>query len=427
MINILISISRILVGSLFIVSGLIKANDTLGFSYKLIEYFEPEVLNLEFLIPIALPLSAFICLFEIVLGAMVLFGTKMKWASWLLLLMIIFFTFLTFYSAYFNKVTDCGCFGDAIKLTPWQSFTKDVVLLFFVGILFIFRNKIEPNTLKKDQILLPISGVLIALFGVLMLGWPFVILFFIIMLAVIFALKKLPNEKVAENASMIGSIFVSLVFVIYTLTYLPVKDFRPYAEGKSLIEGMKSAEELGKEAPIFATNYLLKNKSTGEEKEYSSVEYMQNEMWNEWEYVDAIGDPYKVKDGYEPPIHDFNLFDADGYDLTQEILANDKALLVVAYDLAKCNEDQVKANIEVFNELSSKGVKCYFLTASVEDEVSAIIKNTGLNIPVLSADAITLKTIVRANPGFVYLENGVVKKKWSGNVSKSASDILANS
>ena len=111
-------LSRLVVGALFIISGLIKANDAIGFSYKLEEYFAADVLNLEFLIPFALVMAAAICIVEIVLGVMVLIGSRPKLASWSLLGMIVFFTFLTFYSAYFNKVTDCGCFGDAIKLTP---------------------------------------------------------------------------------------------------------------------------------------------------------------------------------------------------------------------------------------------------------------------------------------------------------------------
>ena len=108
--------SRLIVGILFIFSGLIKANDTIGFSYKLEEYFSADVLNLEFLIPLALVMAAVICVFEVVAGIMVLIGSRPKLTNWSLMLMIIFFTFLTFYSAYFNKVTDCGCFGDAIKL-----------------------------------------------------------------------------------------------------------------------------------------------------------------------------------------------------------------------------------------------------------------------------------------------------------------------
>ena len=140
-------ISRMLVGALFIVSGLIKANDAVGFSYKLEEYF--TVFGTLWMNDYALILAAFVCILEIILGVAVIFGTRMVTVSWLLLLMIVFFTFLTFYSAYFNKVTDCGCFGDALKLTPWQSFTKDLVLLFFVLIIFIDRK----NTLVVFAVL----------------------------------------------------------------------------------------------------------------------------------------------------------------------------------------------------------------------------------------------------------------------------------
>ena len=138
----IVTICRILVGVLFIISGLIKANDPIGFSYKLQEYF--EVFGMEFFVPFALTLSVLITVFEIVCGIATLIGSTMKLFSWLLLLMIIFFTFLTFYSAYFNKVTDCGCFGDALHLTPWQSFTKDIVLLVWILPIFLWRNKIQP-------------------------------------------------------------------------------------------------------------------------------------------------------------------------------------------------------------------------------------------------------------------------------------------
>src|SRR5690606_6578086 len=115
-----------------IISGLIKLNDPVGFSFKLEEYFSTGVLDLPFLIPYALAIALFLVIFEVMLGIMLLMGYQARFTVWNLLLMIIFFTFLTFYSAYFNKVTDCGCFGDAIKLTPWESFTKDVVLLLLI-------------------------------------------------------------------------------------------------------------------------------------------------------------------------------------------------------------------------------------------------------------------------------------------------------
>ncbi|MBO6632513.1 MAG: DoxX family membrane protein, partial [Psychroserpens sp.] len=125
----LVNISRILVGALFIFSGFIKLNDPLGFSYKLQEYFSYDVLNIPSLIPYALGLAVFVVVFEVVLGVFLLIGYKPKFTVWSLLAMIIFFTFLTFYAAYFDKVKDCGCFGDFLKLTPWQSFWKDVILL----------------------------------------------------------------------------------------------------------------------------------------------------------------------------------------------------------------------------------------------------------------------------------------------------------
>ena len=139
-----VGFSRLVVGVLFIISGLIKLNDPVGFSFKLEEYFSPAVLNLSFLEPYALAISIFVVIVEVLLGILLLIGFKPKYTAWSLLAMIVFFTFLTFYSAYYNKVTDCGCFGDAIKLTPWESFTKDVVLLVLILILVKGLDYIKP-------------------------------------------------------------------------------------------------------------------------------------------------------------------------------------------------------------------------------------------------------------------------------------------
>ncbi|WP_311196051.1 DoxX family protein [Antarcticibacterium sp. 1MA-6-2] len=152
--KVVVGIARILVGILFIISGFIKLNDPLGFSYKLQEYFSAQVLNLEFLIPFSLVLAIVLVIFELVLGIMLLIGYLPKFTVWSLLLMIIFFTFLTFYSAYFEKVKDCGCFGDAIPLTPWESFYKDLVLLVLILILFFYRKLITPVLAPKH----PIAG-----------------------------------------------------------------------------------------------------------------------------------------------------------------------------------------------------------------------------------------------------------------------------
>ncbi len=408
----LLLVSRILVGSLFIVSGLIKANDTLGFSYKLVEYFEPAVLNLEFLIPVALPLAFLICVVEVVLGATVLFGYRPKLTAWLLLGMIVFFTFLTFYSAYFNKVTDCGCFGDAIKLTPWQSFYKDVALLFFILIIFIKRGNIQENTPVQDKIILPISLLLIVLFSTAMLGWSFPWIFTIIMFLGVAAIKY--GLKASTDWAHIGWIkLITIAFAAHTLYYLPIKDFRPYAVGKSIPEGMKSAEELGLEAPEYATNYILKNKTSGEEKEVRSDVYMKNKMWDQWDYVESVGQPFKVKDGYEPPIHDFGIMSTDGEERTWDILEHPKPVfLVIAYDLAKTSESGIEELKALAQQAKQQGMPFYGLSASGLEEVSSFKVNNALNFDFLSADGIVLKTIVRSNPGLLILDQGVIKGKW---------------
>jgi len=150
-------LSRILVGVLFIVSGFIKLNDPVGFSFKLEEYFSVGVLDLPVLMPFALAIAFFVVVFEVLLGVFLLLGYQLKFTLWSLLSMIVFFTFLTFYSAYFNKVTDCGCFGDAIKLTPWESFTKDIILLILILLLFSgkkYLNILLPTSWTKGVVVL---------------------------------------------------------------------------------------------------------------------------------------------------------------------------------------------------------------------------------------------------------------------------------
>ena len=278
-------ISRLLVGSLFIISGLIKANDPVGFSYKLKDYFAADVLNMEWLIPFALVFAVIICVVEIVLGFATVMGSKMKLVSWLLLLMIIFFTFLTFYSAYFEKVTDCGCFGDALKLTPWQSFSKDAVLLIFVLVIFLKRKAIELNSDKENLIYGAVSLILITIFsvGILHNPWSFPIGFTAVILVGIIILKK--NELLREKTDQIVFIvpaLLSIIFSAYVLMHLPIKDFRPYAENKSILEGMKDCTEVGKDCPEYLVIYKMKSTETGETKTVNSKEYLEKKIWEEF-------------------------------------------------------------------------------------------------------------------------------------------------
>ena len=194
--KLLVQLSRIIVGALFIFSGFVKLIDPIGSQYKFQEYFSESVLNMEFLIPYALLFSIFLIIAEILLGVMILIGYKPKFTVWSLFFLTLIFLFLTWYSAYYNKVTDCGCFGDAIKLSTWETFYKNVILIAFIIILMI-----------KVDLIKPIFGGKI----------PKVITFL--------------------------SLAVFLYIVQHVLTHLPIIDFRAYAIGKNLEKGMEYPED----------------------------------------------------------------------------------------------------------------------------------------------------------------------------------------
>ena len=215
----LITILRIIVGVVFIISGVVKTIDPIGFSYKLEEYFSESVLNLPFLIPYVLVFSTVFVIFEVILGIFLLLGIFKKFTLTNLLFLIVIFTFLTFYSAYYDKVRDCGCFGDFLKLKPWESFTKDIILLIMILIIGFGCKHIQP----------------------------------------IF------NTKLRNSIAFIG-IFITCWIAYKGIFHLPLIDFRAYAEGKNLIEGRKSAEELGVKPPKLATFYTLNHLKTKEQK-----------------------------------------------------------------------------------------------------------------------------------------------------------------
>lgn len=353
--NFLVQFSRIFVGLLFIVSGLIKLNDPVGFSYKLAEYFSEPVLNMPVFIPYALGIAVAIVIFEAVLGFMLLIGFKPKFTVWSLLLMIVFFTFLTFYSAYFNKVTDCGCFGDALKLTPWQSFTKDVVLLFFIIILFLNVKLIKP----------------------------------------------LFNGNF-RNALVSLSLILSMYMGYYVLNHLPLKDFRAYKVGANIQKGM----EIPEGAPQSVVEMVFIYKVNGVEKRYTDKE-LGNIPPNAV-FVDRIDNV--ISEGYKPPIHDFTM-EKDGSDYKDELLQEPKLLMFVAYDLQKSDKKGMEQLEKLHRKAKAKGYKVIAMTASLEEEILKAKKAYGFTFDFYFCDATTLKTIERANPSIVLLENGTIRQK----------------
>jgi uncharacterized membrane protein YphA (DoxX/SURF4 family) len=431
------TISRLFVGALFIISGLIKANDPLGFSYKLEEYFAPDVLNWTLFQGTEVFLAAFISIGEIVLGAALIAGEKAKLSSWLLLIMMVFFTFLTGYTAIGNwffenqshsftqsmegllgfaasdihYFKDCGCFGDAIPFTPWDSFVKDLVLMVFTLVIFKTRNSIVPNTMAQDKVMYGVALGLIAAFSVLVTNWWFPIGFTILL----FGGMLLVKSKVAENAGWImGAVAfaITTIFPVYTLSYVPVKDFRPYALGENLPNNMVIPE--GQEPPLYTVDYTMKSKTTGEEIVVSAIEYLDQKVWENKDLeIVATGDQYLVKEGYEPPIHDFVLESSTtGEDFTQHILGLDYVLLWVAYDLNKSNQAAQQTVAALSREAKEAQIPIYMLTASDFTKAQNFKQQYGIDIETFSCDGTTLKTVIRSNPGLIVLHQGTVIGKY---------------
>lgn len=353
--NIIVQFSRVFVGLLFIISGLIKLNDPVGFSYKLGEYFGETVLNLPFFVPYSLALAVFIVIFETVLGFMLLIGFKPKFTIWSLLLMIVFFTFLTFYSAYFNKVTDCGCFGDALKLTPWQSFTKDVILLFFILILFLNIKLVKP------------------LFN-----------------------ANFRNALVSLTIVLCG-------FMGYwVLNHLPLKDFRAYKVGTNIQKGM----EIPEGAPKTVVEMIFVYKVNGVNKNFTEKDLMN--LPEGATFVDRID--RIVSEGYKPPIHDF-VMEKDGSDYKDELLQEPKLLMFVTYDLSKSDKKGMQILENLNQKAKAKGYKVIAMTASPEGEIEKAKKEFGYTFDFYFCDGTALKTIERANPSIVLLKKGTIIQK----------------
>jgi uncharacterized membrane protein YphA (DoxX/SURF4 family) len=353
--NIITQFSRLFVGILFIISGLIKLNDPIGFSYKLDEYFSEPVFNMPYFVPFTLAIALFLVILEVVLGVMLLIGYKSKYTTNSLLLLVVLFTFLTFYSAYFDVVKDCGCFGDALHLTPWQSFSKDIILLFFILILFFNKNLIKPLFSNSIQnIITYLSIVLCAFMG------------------------------------------------FWVINHLPIKDFRPYKVGTNIRTAMEIPEGAAKSLVEMVFIY----KVNGVDKEFTQKDLMS--LPEGATFVDRIDKV--IVQGYLPPIHDFKL-ELQGQDETQTILSKENVLLIVAHDLKKSNKSALKDCINLYKKAVAKGYYVAVLTGSSNDVITSVKKEYGFEFDFLYCDATTLKTIERANPSYVLLHYGSVGQK----------------
>lgn len=357
--KIIAQLSRIFVGVLFILSGLVKLNDPMGFSYKLEEYFSEAVLNLPFLIPYAVAIAVTLVIAEVILGVALLLGYKRKLTLMLLFLMIVFFTFLTFYSAYFNKVTDCGCFGDAVPLTPWGSFTKDIVLLILILIIMRYKEAIQP----------------------------------------IFSNKI--------NTSLIFiSLVLSGIMGYWVLNHLPLKDFRVYKVGTDIMKGMEVPEDASRAVYEMSFFYEV----NGEERKFSDKELTKLPAGAKF----IRREDKLISEGFQPAIHDLSM-EKDGEDYLGEMLAEPKLVWIISYDLTRADEKGLAAMKDFANKAIVQGYVVAGMSASAQNLVDDVQKKYNLPFDFYACDGTTLKTIERGNPSIVVLENGVIveKRHWN--------------
>jgi len=350
----LVNFSRLFVGLLFIFSGLIKINDPVGFSFKLEEYFGPTVFNIDFLLPYVLPLAIFIVVVEVLLGVFLLIGLKKEFTIYSLFAMIVFFTFLTWYSAYFNKVTDCGCFGDAIKLTPWESFTKDIILLVFIIILMIGLKYIKPLFTNKLQYSIPVI-----------------------------------------------SLVICILIVNQVLSHLPLLDFRPYKIGNNIIENMITPEDSKK--AIFRYDWLFNVE--GEKKIISTSGSFPSV---EGDFISV--DTELLEEGYEPPIHDFSM-ELDDIDYTDDLMQEEKLLIFVFYNISKIESEAMDDLKESLSIAMDNNYKIIGLTASGNEDVNNFKSKFLVDLDFYFCDETALKTIVRSNPAALKLHKGTIIQK----------------
>ena len=344
----------LLVGIVFIFSGLIKLNDPVGTAIKLEEYFEVFAADFGsfflrfkgFSRTLSITLSAG----EVILGTSLLLRYQLNWVLRLLLAMTIFFGFLTFYSAYFNKVTDCGCFGDAIKLTPWTSFVKDMVLL--AAILVLLRSHqrwLKPFSRR------PLIGTVLV-------------------------------TSVAGIAVGIG---------VWALGHLPIFDLLPYRRGNDIGKLMKPEEP---------ARYVYTFVKDGQE--------VRSETWlNDPPYKYKAMEVLNPETS-KPRITDFRVWNDQG-DYTQQLLKGNKLILIIQ-GLDKLDRDRMPQIAELMQQAarSPRHIEPVILTAAPQRDFDIFRHEKHLAAPYYFADATVLKTMIRSNPGMMLLQNGRVLAKW---------------
>lgn len=346
-------ISKLIIGLIFTFSGFVKCVDPMGTAYKINDYLIE--FGLGDFVEYSLIISVLMCGLELLIGLMLLSNTSIKIAAWFSLIFMAFYTPLTLYLAIYNPVTDCGCFGDALIITNWQTFFKNVILIILAIILFTNRKQFTELFSPKYRYL-----------------------FLLFLTLIIFG------------------------FELYSLNRLPIMDFRPYKVGVNIQEGMEIPEGAAEDIRDFIFTY---------EKDGKTAEFTLNNIpTDEWTFVSREENVISV--GYEPPIHNFNITTLDGFDITDEILNSGFVCLLIAYDLPKSAKYHQEDINTLANIMLQSGYRFLCLTSSGQDEISLFKEEHNPPYEFCTTDPITLKTIIRSNPGLMIMKNGTIMNKW---------------
>ena len=357
-ISVITTVCRFVLAVVFIFSGFVKAIDPLGTQYKIQDYL--DALGWAGVFPEYIPFIASVLLgmLEFCLGVYLFFGIRRIIAPRAVVAVMAVMTPLTFWLALDNPVTDCGCFGDALILTNWETFGKNVVLLAMSLVVLKYRKCVHP-------LATPRFSWVIALYGFLYI----------------------------------------FCMTIYCYRHLPVFDFRPYYVGADIRQGMEVPE--GEEPTELETRFVLQK--DGVKKEFTLDNYPDST----WTFVDSR--MVVKKQGYEPPIHDFAMFRyEDGEDITEQVLADEGyTFLLVAHQLGLANESRIDLINELYDYCLEYGYAFYCLTSSSDEDILKWQEDTGAEYPFCLMDNTTLRTMVRSNPGLILLKKGTVLWKWS--------------
>lgn len=350
---------RFLLAAVFLFSGFVKAVDPLGSTYKITDYLQAFGLLFDGM-PHALPLLMAIVLaaLEFVLGVMLLFGIRKQFSTTLVLLFMCFMTPLTLYLAIADPVSDCGCFGDAWVLTNWQTFYKNAVLITAAASVYAWQKQIIRFITRKSEWLI----------------------------------------------SLYSTLFV-IALSMYCLMRLPILDFRPYRIGNNIAEQMSIPPDA--ELSVYETVFVL-------EKDGQTAEFtIDNYPDSTWTFKDAR--TVLRKKGYEPAIQDFSMMDLEtGEDITSRVLTHDNyCFLLVAHRIEEADDSNIDLINEIYDYSVEHGYGFYGLTSSTDADIEEWKDKTGAEYPFCLMDDITLKTIIRSNPGLVLIKAGTVVNKWN--------------